>query len=149
MRVLIGLLKGGIIGGGLGFGFTQLGSLSHVGALQYLLYGVIGLLVGVVAGRPIWRQETLWTPLIKGVVGFALCIGLYALIMKFVGDPELSFLGSGVHLSSVPYALGAACGMAYGIFVEVDDGGGGEGAGKKQTDKEHRGGGRRKKGGSA
>jgi hypothetical protein len=44
-------------------------------------------------------------------------------VVKAFGDPSLSFVGPGVTLGSLPYALGAAIGVAYGIFVEVDDGG--------------------------
>mgnify|MGYP001818991148 CR=1 FL=1 len=35
MRVILGLLKGGIIGGGLGFGFSQLGEAASSGCLLY------------------------------------------------------------------------------------------------------------------
>ena len=123
MRALIGLLKGGVIGGGLGFGFMQLGGLTELGFMHYLLYGLIGALVGVVCGRPMWRHETAWTPIVKAVVGFGICIGLYALVVKVFGAPALSFVGPGVTASKLPYALGAAIGVVYGIFVEVDDGG--------------------------
>lgn len=120
MRVLLGLLKGGIIGGGLGLGFHYLGL---GGALNYLLYGVIGALVGFVAGRPFWRHDTIWTPVVKAVVGFALCLGLYAVVAKALGDPSLSFIGPNVTATSMPYALGALVGVLYGVFVEIDDGG--------------------------
>jgi len=123
VRVIYGLLKGGIIGGGLGFGFMQLPGLAQAGFMHYLLYGVIGALVGFVAGRPFWRHDTLWTPIVKAVVGFAVCLGLYALVAKAFGDPKLTFIGANVTASSLPYALGAAIGVVYGVFVEVDDGG--------------------------
>ena len=123
MRVILGILKGGIIGGGLGFGFMQLGSLSKAGFMQYLLYGLIGAIVGFVAGRPFWKHDTIWTPVVKAVVGFGICLGIYALVAKAFGDPTLSFVGPNVTVSSLPYALGAAVGVIYGVFVEVDDGG--------------------------
>ena len=122
MRVLLGLLKGGIIGGGLGLGFYYL-NLGGIGLLHYVLYGVIGALVGFIAGRPFWKHETIWTPVVKAVVGFAICLGLYALVAKALGDPQLSFIGPNVTATSMPYAFGAAVGVLYGIFVEVDDGG--------------------------
>ncbi|MCA9668558.1 MAG: hypothetical protein KC503_23360 [Myxococcales bacterium] len=127
LRVLLGLLKGGIIGGGLGFGFMQLGAMPSF--VHYLFYGIIGALVGFVAGKPFWRHETIWTPVVKAIVGFGICLGLYALVVKAFGDPQLAFIGPGVTVSKVPYALGAAVGIVYGIFVEVDDGG------KKEADK--------------
>jgi hypothetical protein len=122
VRVLLGLLKGGIIGGGLGFGFHTLG-LSGIGFLHYLLYGVIGALVGFIAGRPFWKHDTLWTPVVKSVVGFILCLGLYALAKWAMGDIKLSFIGPNVTATSLPYLFGAAVGVVYGVFVEVDDGG--------------------------
>ncbi len=123
MRVIVGLLKGAIIGGGLGFGFTQLGSLSQHGFMQYLLYAAIGALVGFIAGKPFWRHDTIWTPVIKALFGAAVCIGLYLLVKKPLGDPKLAFIGPTVTATSLPYVFGAAVGAVYGIFVEVDDGG--------------------------
>ena len=134
MRVILGLLKGGIIGGALGFGFMHLGGLSKLGFMHYLLYGLIGALVGFVAGKPFWRHDTIWTPVVKAVVGFAICLGLYALVAKAFGDPELSFVGKGVTVSSLPYALGAAIGVLYGVFIEVDDGGKAKKEAAKKTD---------------
>ena len=43
-------------------------------------------------------------------------------VVKALGDPKLSFIGPNVTVSSLPYALGAAIGVIYGVFVEVDDG---------------------------
>jgi hypothetical protein len=123
VRLISGLLKGGIIGGALGFGFMHLPGLAQLGFVHYLLYGVIGALVGFIAGRPFWRHETLWTPIVKAVVGFGICLGLYALVVKVFGDPKLSFVGLNASASAVPYALGAAIGIVYGVFVEIDDGG--------------------------
>lgn len=120
MRILLGLLKGGIIGGAVGYGAYHLGL---GGWLSYAVYGVVGALVGFIAGRPFWKHDTIWTPVVKAVVGFGICLGLYALVAKALGDPSLSFLGEGVTATSLPYAFGAFVGVIYGIFVEVDDGG--------------------------
>ncbi len=121
MRILLGLIKGGIIGGGLGYGFYYLGFSS--GILSYLLYGLIGFLVGFIAGTPFWKHDTLWTPFLKAIFGFGVCLGLYALVHKALGDPQLSFIGPHVTATSLPYVFGAAVGVIYGVFVEVDDGG--------------------------
>lgn len=123
MRVLLGLLKGAIIGAGVGFGFTQLGAAAQHGFMQYLLYAVIGALVGFIAGKPFWRHETIWTPIIKALVGAAVAVGLYVVVARLLGDPKLSFLGPGVTATSLPYLLGGVIGGLWGIFVEVDDGG--------------------------
>lgn len=125
MRVLLGLLKGGVVGLGLGFAAFKLGIAS--GLLAYLVYGAVGFLVGVVAGKPIWRQETLWTPVLKGVVGFLIALGLTWLARKGLGGAKLELatgLGApDVPLVDVPFLLAPVIGILYGIFVEVDDGG--------------------------
>jgi hypothetical protein len=123
LRLLLGLLKGVIIGGGLGFGFQYLGSISQQSFMQYVLYGAIGALVGFIAGKPFWRHETIWTPVIKALFGAAVCIGIYLLVKRPLGDPKLAFIGPGVTATSLPYVFGAAVGAVYGIFVEIDDGG--------------------------
>jgi hypothetical protein len=122
VRILLGLLKGGIIGGALGYGF-YLTVMSDIGALHYVLYGVIGALVGFIAGKPFWRHDTIWTPVVKAVVGFAICVGLYALVAKALGDPGVDFIEEGMTATKYPFVFGALVGVVYGVFVEVDDGG--------------------------
>ena len=124
MRLILGLIKGAIVGAGLGFGFMQVGSLAQIGFMQYLLYGLIGFLTGFIAGKPFWRHETIWTPVVKGLFGAAVAIGLYLLVVKVLGDPKLSFISPGASFASLPYLLGGAIGGVYGAFVELDDGGG-------------------------
>ena len=96
---------------------------SEVGFLHYILYGLIGALVGFIAGRPFWRHDTIWTPVVKAVVGFALCLGLYALVAKAFGDPSVEFVEKGMTATKYPFVFGALVGVVYGVFVEVDDGG--------------------------
>jgi hypothetical protein len=127
VRVLLGLLKGLIIGGALGFGFTVLTQGKAPGFLQYLLYGTIGALTGFVAGRAVWKQETIWTSVVKAVFGVLVGLGLYALASKLLGGiPTPAIAEAGIPATSFANAswlLGPAIAAAYGIFVEVDDGG--------------------------
>ena len=140
MRVLIGLLKGGIVGGGLGFGFMYLGPLASAGWAHYLLYAAIGILVGLIAGKPFWAKradnESKLVPIIRAILGAGVSIGLFALVVKALGDPGLSFASSwpqiggakagaatATTIGQLPYVLGALIGIVYGVFVEVDDGG--------------------------
>jgi hypothetical protein len=120
LRLILGILKGGIIGGGLGYGFYALGL---GGLFSWLLYPLIGVLVGFIAGRPFWAHDTIWTPVVKAVVGAVVGVGLYALAAKALGDPELGFIQEGATLTSLPYVLGGVVGVLYGVFVEIDDGG--------------------------
>jgi len=119
MPILIGILKGAVIGGGLGAGYYFLGLRWVV--LGYLLFGLIGALVGVVAGKPFWRHETIWTVVFKAVFGFVVCLGLYALVHNTLGDFSLSFISPGVTITSHAFGLGALVGIIYGVFVEWDD----------------------------
>jgi hypothetical protein len=124
LRVILGLLKGGIIGAAIGYAALKLGVSS--GAAAYLVYAAVGFAVGLVCGKAIWRQETLWTPALKGILGAAICIGLYWVANKLLGGLKLPItaqLGAPDRpVVDVPLLLAPALGILYGIFVEVDDG---------------------------
>jgi hypothetical protein len=125
-RFVLGLLKGAVVGGGVGYGLIRLGLLGDSflgGILPYLACGVVGAVVGLVAGRAPWRAETIWTPVIKMVVGGLIGAGMAALGIHFL--PSMTFniqhVGA-VGLASAP-VLSVAVGLLYGLFVEIDDGG--------------------------
>jgi Na+/proline symporter len=121
MRVILGLVKGAIVGGAIGYGLLQLGWTG--GVLAYLACAVVGALVGVVAGRAPWKAETIWTPVVKMIVGAVIGVGLCAIGFKLLPNPSfhLNQLGN-LELHSGP-VLAPLIGILYGIFVEVDDGG--------------------------
>lgn len=129
MRLLFGLLKGIIIGGAVGFGALSLGwgSWSH-----WITYGVIGALVGIIAGRPLWsvlkdKNSTIWTVIVKAAFGYGVGVLFYALLGKAWGGPEpFAFELLSQDLEPRPLhdwqpILGAIIGGLYGAFVEVDD----------------------------
>ncbi|MCK5799162.1 MAG: hypothetical protein KAI47_18340 [Deltaproteobacteria bacterium] len=147
MRIIIGFLKGGIVGGGLGFGFIYLGPLARAGWANYVLYALIGFLVGLIAGKPFWAKradnESKLVPIIRAFLGAAVAVGFYALVVKALGDPTLTIAatwpqvgadakasGVATTLGRLPYILGALIGIVYGVFVEIDDGGKGGNDGK-------------------
>jgi hypothetical protein len=125
VRLLLGLVKGALIGGALGFGAYQLGL---VGGWGYVIFGLVGFAVGLFVGRPIWahlmdKESTIWTAILKGIFGFGVGAGLYALVRHVAGDPQVAFgvpelTGS---VSSLPHLLGGAIGAIYGAWVELDD----------------------------
>jgi hypothetical protein len=127
LRVLLGILKGAVIGGAIGYGASRVG-LGH-GATGYLIYAGTGFLVGLVCGKAIWRQETLWTPALKGLFGAGILSGLYWGATKVLGHmmPPLalpsSFAPPATALIDLPQLLAPALAVVYGVFVEVDDGG--------------------------
>lgn len=127
VRVVLGLLKGGAVGALVGWGALKLGVVG--GAAAVACYGLIGGLAGIVAGKAPWRQETFWTPALKGLFGFAVGIALYFGARKLMGNLHAGFAASwGVPdrpVIELPVLLGPVVGALWGIFVEVDDSVGG------------------------
>ncbi len=121
VRIIVGLIKGAIVGGGIAYGLLRLGFLSPFWV--YLACALVGAVVGVVAGRAPWKAETIWTPVLKMVVGAGIGAGLAALGLKFMPEQTFNIAGVGeLSLASAP-VLSAAVGVLYGMFVELDDGG--------------------------
>jgi hypothetical protein len=127
LRVLLGILKGAVIGGAIGYGASRVG-FGH-GTAAYLVYAATGFVVGLVCGKAIWRQETLWTPALKGLFGAGILSALYFGATKLLGGfmPPLSlpanFAPANAPLVDLPQLLAPALAVIYGVFVEVDDGG--------------------------
>jgi hypothetical protein len=91
-----------------------------------MTYAVIGGLVGLVCGKPIWRQETIWTSILKGIFGLAAGIGLYYLSRKLLGGTHVGFaasLGAPADrpLVDIPLLLGPVIGAIPGMLFEIDD----------------------------
>jgi len=135
MRLVLGLLKGAIVGAALGFGALKLGVAGGVAA--FVTYALIGGLAGMICGKPPWRQDTFWTSALKGVFGLAVGAGLY-----WVGRKVLAFhvtlpasLGAPADrtFAELPILLGPLVGAIWGAFVKVDDGGGAKGAEKNKA----------------
>jgi hypothetical protein len=121
VRLFLGLLKGAVLGAALGFGAEQIGL---EGGWGYLVYGLVGFVVGLLVGRPFWahladRGSTVWTSVLKGLVGFGAGAGLYA-IAKAV-HPAITIAGQTHALADWTYLFGALVGGVYGAWVEVDD----------------------------
>ena len=123
VRLLLGLVKGAIIGAAAGYGAWYLGL---TGGWGYLVFGAVGFLVGLLVGKPFWahlvdKESTVVTSLLKGIVGFGIGAGLFALVRHVLGDPALSIAGLEGPMSALPHLTGGVIGALYGAFVEVDD----------------------------
>jgi hypothetical protein len=125
-KLVVGILKGAIIGGALGYGaFALEDATGFVSA--WLTYGVIGALVGFVVGRPIWsllrdKNATAWVSILKAAVGFGIGCGLYALVARVLHPVlHIDIAGNTINLFTWPVTLGGAIGAVYGGFVELDD----------------------------
>ena len=128
LRIVLGVLKGGILGGGVGYLATRAGIAG--GVLAWGVYALVGALVGVVCGRAPWRHETIWTPILKAFFVLLVGMGLYFGARKLLGGVHLplSFLPTSATrpIPEVPAILGPLIGILYGVFVEIDDRSGGK-----------------------
>ena len=140
MRLIGGLFKGPILGAILGalvgFGFFKLGA-GGGGFLRWLAYGTVGAVAGFFCGKPVWRQSTLWTPILKAIFGFGVGIGLFVLWTRALGDPvtvpavhDLG-LDAPAKASAATFVLGGIIGLVWGALVGLDDAFEGKPDGKK------------------
>ncbi|MBC7973876.1 MAG: hypothetical protein H7138_02740 [Myxococcales bacterium] len=123
IKLVVGILKGAVIGGAVGYGAYALATATGL-ASPWLTYGVIGALVGLIAGRPIWslirdKNATSWVSILKAAFGFGVGCGLYALVAKVWHPPQV--MVGPYNVFSWQVTLGGAIGAIYGGFVELDD----------------------------
>jgi hypothetical protein len=125
-KLVVGILKGAIIGGAVGYGAYALATATGL-ENPWLTYGAIGAIVGLIAGRSIWslitdKNATAWVAILKAAFGFGIGCGLYAIIAK-AWNPAAIFLDDNhtLNLFTWQVTLGGAIGAVYGGFVELDD----------------------------
>jgi hypothetical protein len=129
-RLLIGLLKGILIGGALGAAmhFAMKGhTFGPEGVLPFLFYGAVVGITGVFAGQEPWKQGAWISSILKGVFGFLMGMGLFWVSRRFLGTvpaPGVAALGlSGAKFVAAPLLLSPALSTVYSTLVELDDGG--------------------------
>lgn len=123
IKLLVGILKGAVIGGALGYGAYALGNATGFDN-PWIVYGLIGAIVGLFVGKPIWalirdKNATAVIAILKSAFGFGIGCGLYALVAK-AWNPEWAIAGIS-NVFAWPPTLGGAIGAIYGGFVELDD----------------------------
>lgn len=121
--MILGILKGAAIGAGVGYAAFTLGLM---GGMHWFTYGVVGFLVGFLVGKPFWvhmaeRGSTIWTPIIKGIVGVGIAAGIYAIVAKAWGGFDLEIANESRIIYDWQYIMGGVIGSIYGAFVEIDD----------------------------
>lgn len=122
VKLLVGILKGAVIGGALGYGAYALAQATDF-ANPWLTFGLIGAFVGLFVGKPIWslirdKESTSVIAILKAAFGFGIGCGLYALVARVWG-PTLEI--GGFNVFTWQPTLGGAIGAIYGGFVELDD----------------------------
>lgn len=124
-RLILGLVKGLVIGGALGaavfFGLTHLHPLTGIGA--YGLYALVGALAGVLAGKAPWIKGAWVEALLKGLFGVAVGAGLYALASRFLGVDVPALIDGSVAMKLSEHPLLMAPGIAtlFAALVELDN----------------------------
>jgi hypothetical protein len=124
VRLILGLLKGALIGGAVGAGAY---ALDLGGGFHWVTYGLVGAFVGLLVGRPFWvhlsdKSSTVVVSVLKAIVGYGVAVGIYALVAKVWGGFELTVMDYGTrNLYDWQPLLGAGIGALYGAWVEVDD----------------------------
>jgi hypothetical protein len=146
IRLVLGLLKGVLIGGLVGFALAKLGLVAPGAIFAYLGIAITGVLVGLVAGKPIWAEGARIEAGMKAFAGAVLGLGLLWAVRRWLTMPLPFSLGElsqpnaalgetaangtlgGLAISS--YAIVAA---ALGAFFEVDNTPDAEGKGGGST----------------
>ena len=147
-RLLIGLLKGLVIGGLLGFGLAKLGLGAPMALVAYPAAALAGILVGLVAGKPIWAKDAKIEAGMKAFVGAILGAGLMFAARKWLTMEVALPLQGLVEAKASSGALGvlaitslAMITAVLGGFYEADnDPAEGEGKGGASTGKRVEGG---------
>ncbi|MEZ4362481.1 MAG: hypothetical protein R3B48_19985 [Kofleriaceae bacterium] len=124
IKLFIGILKGSLLGGVIGYGAYALGQ-DHA-AFYWITYALVGALVGLLVGRPIWaviadKNATSFASILKALFGVGLGVGVYALVRRFAGDLQIEMLGETRQLAHWQPILGAAIGGLWGGVIELDD----------------------------
>ncbi|MEP7120803.1 MAG: hypothetical protein ABJE95_07840 [Byssovorax sp.] len=104
-RLLIGIVKGLLLGGLIGFGLAKLGLAAPGAIIAYLVAAATGVLVGLIAGKPIWAKDAKIEAGMKAFVGALLGAGLMYAARRWLTMPLPFVLGP---LSAANTSLGEA-----------------------------------------
>lgn len=86
-RLLIGIVKGLIVGGLVGFALAKLGFAAPGAIVAYLAAALTGVLIGLVAGKPIWAKDARIEAGMKAFVGALLGAGLMYAARRWLTMP--------------------------------------------------------------
>lgn len=123
-RLVLGLVIGLVLGGGVAFGLFKLLGDVMSGGLGYVFAAVTGILVGLVAGKPIWAKGAMIEAGLKATIGAALACGLlFGLRFLHVEVPAVADIPPG-EIGRHAIASLASIATLLAIFYEVDNSGG-------------------------
>ena len=115
-RLLLGMLKGLVVGGVIGLGVAKLGFAAPGALVAYLAAALTGVVIGLVAGKPIWAKDAKIEAGMKAAVGALLGAGLMYVARRWLTVPipiSLGDLGgANLALGEVEGARGTLGGLA-------------------------------------
>ena len=125
VRLLLGILKGIVLGGLLGFGLAKLGFPAPGALLAYPAAALTGILVGLVAGKPIWAADGRIEAGLKAGFGALLGLGLMFALRKWVSVPlpfqVAGLTAEGATLGGTALTSLALIGALLGGFYDADN----------------------------
>jgi hypothetical protein len=121
-RLLLGVLKGTLIGLGVGSLLVFVLGLSLMsGLFGYLAAVFTGVCVALLAGKPIWARGAWIEVLLKGVAAAVLGAGLLYGVRTFLDTSlALGFWGSG-SVSQLPLVVLPLVATVLAVFFEIDN----------------------------
>ena len=142
-RLIIGIIKGLVVGGLIGFGLLQLGFAVLPAWLAYIAAAITGILIGLIAGKPIWAKDAKIEAGMKAVVGALLGAGLMFAARRWLTmslpTELLSRIGvmtksETMRLGTFPITALATIAAVLGGFYDADNTPEPEGQAKKDAD---------------
>src|SRR5688500_14306693 len=83
-RLILGIVKGLVVGGLLGFALAKLGFAAPIAVIAYVTAAVAGILIGLIAGKPIWAKDAKIEAGTKAFVGALLGMGLMYAVRRWM-----------------------------------------------------------------
>lgn len=118
----VGLLKGLLVGGLCAYGLYAILPQVMAGWLGYVFAAVVGILVGLIAGKPIWAKGASIEASLKAFVGALLGGGiLFGLRYLAVDIPEIMNVPSEA-IGQHPFASLMSVATILALIYEVDNG---------------------------
>jgi hypothetical protein len=123
---LLGLAIGIVLGGGIAYGLFKVLPDAMSGGLGYVFAAVTGVLVGLVAGKPIWAKGALIEAGLKATIGAALACGiLFGIRFLHLDIPAIADIPS-AELGRHAITSLTSIATLLAVFYEIDNSGSGE-----------------------